>query len=107
MILAACVFSESSARLRVTLLNRDYSYVRPNEILITHIKRLLDRMTDLQVTVPPRIRHLYELLKKDFKQGPEYGQMHHILDFNKTLPPRYDVNKLNRIYTTPITQYKK
>ncbi|XP_035451400.2 uncharacterized protein LOC118276900 isoform X2 [Spodoptera frugiperda] len=94
LIVAVCVVSESSARLRVTLLNRDYSY----------IKRLLERMTELQVTVPPRIRHLYDLLKKDYKQGPEYGQMHHVLDFNKTLPPRYDVNKLNRIFTTPAMQ---
>ncbi|KAH9628064.1 hypothetical protein HF086_012683 [Spodoptera exigua] len=88
-------------------MNRDYSYLRPNEILITHIKRLLDRMTDLQVTVPPRIRHLYALLKKDFKQAPEYGQMHHLLDFNKTLPPKYNANKLNRVFTTAITPYKK
>nr|XP_021198976.2 uncharacterized protein LOC110382641 isoform X1 [Helicoverpa armigera] len=110
LVLTLCFVSQSRARLSVTVMDRDYGSVQHSDVLVTHIRRVLDSMGALRVTLHPRVRVLYELLRRDARLRVDHARQPtpaslsrdqlFALDFHRTLTPVYDVNKLNRIFTT-------
>ncbi|XP_026743575.1 uncharacterized protein LOC113505186 [Trichoplusia ni] len=102
LLVLGATSSQARASEPVSRLDHE-NLLRPNEILANHMRNVLAHMKALKVSVHPRIRHLYELLQRDI----EYGRRQSVRGAGgpRDLPPPprrpgYDINKLNRIYTT-------